>query len=244
MARGSVSGDVVELHLNSIDEALDAIADGECIVVMDDRNRENEGDLIMAAEHATAEALAFIVRHSTGIVCVAIEGRQADALDLPPMVPVNSDSMGTAFTVTVDCRHGVSTGVSAADRARTIRTLGNPDATPDSLTRPGHVFPLRARPGGVLERPGHTEAAVDLMRLAGCFPAGVLCEVTNDDGTMSRLPDLLDFAQRHKLKIITIADLIRYRLERESAGRRWFAADDAHDRVIPIDAVKASAGAR
>ncbi len=210
--------DLVELHLDSITDALSAIARGECVVVMDDRNRENEGDLVMAAEFATPEALAFIVRHTTGIVCVGLEGARVDALDLPPMVASNSDRHQTAFTVSVDYRHGTTTGVSAADRTKTIRALVDADVAPDDFMRPGHVFPLRARPAGVLERAGHTEAAVDLARLAGCYPAGVICEVTNDDGTMARLPELLIFARKHGLKIITIADLIRFRRSHEQEG--------------------------
>jgi 3,4-dihydroxy 2-butanone 4-phosphate synthase/GTP cyclohydrolase II len=210
--------DLIELHLDSISDALAAIARGECVVVMDDRNRENEGDLVMAAEFATPEALAFIIRHSTGIVCVGLEGERVDALALPPMVASNSDRHQTAFTVSVDYRHGTTTGVSAADRTTTIRALVDAAATPDDFMRPGHVFPLRARPAGVLERAGHTEAAVDLARLAGCYPAGVICEIMNDDGTMARLPELLVFARKHGLKIITIADLIRYRLSHEQNG--------------------------
>lgn len=204
------------LRLDSIDDALAAIRRGEMVVVMDDAHRENEGDLIMAAEHATPERLAFIVRHTTGIVCVALEGERVDALELPPMCPENTDRHQTAFTVSVDARAGTSTGVSAADRAVTIRTLVDPAAAPSDLRRPGHIFPLRANPRGVLARPGHTEAAVDLTRLAGCRPGGVLCEIVNDDGTMARLPELTFFARRHGLRIITIADLIRYRLARET----------------------------
>jgi 3,4-dihydroxy-2-butanone 4-phosphate synthase len=209
--------DLVELHLDSISDALAAIARGECVVVMDDRNRENEGDLVMAAEFATPQALAFIVRHTTGIVCVGLEGERVDALDLPPMVASSSDRHQTAFTVSVDYRHGTTTGVSAADRTKTILALVDANAAPGDFMRPGHVFPLRARPAGVLERAGHTEAAVDLARLAGCTPAGVICEVTNDDGTMARLPELLVFARKHGLKIITIADLIRYRRSHEQS---------------------------
>ncbi|HEY0106205.1 MAG TPA: 3,4-dihydroxy-2-butanone-4-phosphate synthase [Rhizomicrobium sp.] len=204
--------ELVELHLDSIEEALAAVGRGECVVVMDDRNRENEGDLVMAAQFATPEKLAFIIRHTTGIVCVGLEAARVDALALPPMVPSNSDRHQTAFTVSVDLRDGTTTGVSAADRAKTILGLADERVGADAFMRPGHLFPLRARPAGVLERAGHTEAAVDMTRLAGCYPAGVICEITNDDGTMARLPDLLVFARRHGLKIVTIADLIRYRL--------------------------------
>lgn len=206
---------VIEYAHDSIEDALAAMAAGGLVVVMDDRRRENEGDLILAAEHATPAALAFIVRHTTGIVCVAMESDRADALDLPPMTTSNSERHQTAFTVSVDARAGTSTGVSAADRARTIQALADPDARPDDFARPGHMFPLRARAGGVLERPGHTEAAVDLARLAGCTPMGVLCEIVSEDGdgSMARLPELMRFARHHALPIITIADLIRYRAQ-------------------------------
>ncbi|MDF7774768.1 3,4-dihydroxy-2-butanone-4-phosphate synthase [Sphingomonas sp. AOB5] len=209
---------IADIAMDSIEDALHALARGEMVVVLDDKNRENEGDLIIAAEHATPEALAFIVRHTTGIVCVAIEGERADALQLDPMVRSNDDRHGTAFTVSVDARRGTSTGVSASDRAATIAALISPDTMPDDLMRPGHMFPLRARPGGVLERPGHTEAAVDLARLAGCAPAGVLCEIVRDDGAMARTPELIRFARQHGLCITTIADLIVYR--REGRDRR------------------------
>ena len=207
--------DLIELHLDSIDDALAAVARGECVVVMDDRNRENEGDLVVAAEFATPETLAFIIRHTTGIVCVGLEGDRVDALDLPPMVQSNTDRHQTAFTVSADYRHGTTTGVSAADRAKTILALADTSTMSGDFMRPGHIFPLRARPNGVLERAGHTEAAVDLARLAGCYPAGAICEIMNDDGTMARLPQLLVFARKHDLKIITIADLIRYRRAHE-----------------------------
>jgi 3,4-dihydroxy 2-butanone 4-phosphate synthase/GTP cyclohydrolase II len=213
---------IAEIALDRIEDALGAVARGEMVVVLDDKNRENEGDLIIAAEHATPEALAFIVRHTTGIVCVALEGDRADALGLDPMVASNdaknTDRHGTAFTVTVDARRGTSTGVSAADRSATIAALIDPETQPDDLMRPGHMFPLRARPGGVLERPGHTEAAIDLARLAGCAPAGVLCEIVRDDGAMARTPELIRFARAHGLCIVTIADLIVYR--REGRDRR------------------------
>jgi 3,4-dihydroxy 2-butanone 4-phosphate synthase/GTP cyclohydrolase II len=214
--------DLIGLHLDSIDDALAAMARGECVVVMDDHNRENEGDLIMAAQFATPEALAFIIRHTTGIVCVGLQPERVDELALPPMVARNSDRHETAFTVSVDLNKGTTTGVSAADRAKTILALADPQAVSDDFLRPGHIFPLRARPAGVLERAGHTEAAVDLARLAGCYPAGLICEVMNDDGTMARLPELLVFAREHGLKIITIADLIRYRLRNEAANAEPF----------------------
>ncbi|MBJ7438868.1 MAG: 3,4-dihydroxy-2-butanone-4-phosphate synthase [Sphingopyxis sp.] len=205
--------DIIEIVMDSMEDGLAALARGEMVVVLDDKHRENEGDLIIAAEHATPEALAFIVRHTTGIVCVALEGERADALALDPMVHTNDDRHGTAFTISVDARRGTSTGVSAADRAATIAALIDPETRPEDLMRPGHMFPLRARPGGVLERPGHTEAAVDMARLAGCGPAGVLCEIVSDDGSMARTPELLRFARQHGLCIVTIADLIVYRSE-------------------------------
>ena len=210
--------EIAEITIDSIEDALAAMARGEMVVVLDDKNRENEGDLIIAAEHATPEALAFIVRHTTGIVCVALESGRADTLALDPMVPRNDDRYGTAFTVSVDARYGTTTGVSAADRATTIAALIDPATRPDALMRPGHIFPLRARPGGVLERPGHTEAAVDLTRLAGCAPAGALCEIVRDDGAMARTPELIRFARAHGLCIVTIADLVVYR--REGRDRR------------------------
>lgn len=207
---------VIEYAHDTIEIALEALAAGRMVVVMDDKRRENEGDLILAAEHATPASLAFMVRHTTGIVCVAMESDRADALDLPPMVHSNTDRHQTAFTVSVDARTGTTTGVSAADRARTIQALASLSTKPDDLMRPGHLFPLRARAGGVLTRNGHTEAAVDLTRLAGCAPIGVLCEIVSDDGSMARLPELMRFARQHGLPIITIADLIRYR---EQGGR-------------------------
>jgi 3,4-dihydroxy 2-butanone 4-phosphate synthase/GTP cyclohydrolase II len=197
--------------LDTIETALLELAAGRPVLVVDDEDRENEGDIIFAAEHATRELLAFTIRYSSGVVCVSMDDERADALELPPMTAVNEDRKGTAFTVSVDAREGVSTGISAADRAHTIRMLSGADTRAADLSRPGHVFPLRARPGGVLERPGHTEAAVDLARLAGLTPVGVLVEVVNDDGTMARLPQLREFAAEHRLALVSIADLIAYR---------------------------------
>jgi 3,4-dihydroxy 2-butanone 4-phosphate synthase/GTP cyclohydrolase II len=199
----------------TIEEALADIAAGRAVIVADDVDRENEGDLIFAAEKATPELLAFMVRYTSGYVCAPITEGDADRLDLPPMSAVNQDKRGTAYTVTVDAREGVSTGISAADRARTIRLLADPATGPADLTRPGHVVPLRARHGGVLRRPGHTEAAVDLAVLAGLRPAGVLCELVNDDGTMMRGTDLEKFAVEHQLTLITVADLVAYRRRTE-----------------------------
>jgi 3,4-dihydroxy 2-butanone 4-phosphate synthase / GTP cyclohydrolase II len=190
------------------------------VIVMDDEDRENEGDLIMAAERATAEAVAFMIRHTSGIICVPMEEAQLARLDLPQMVPVNNESQRTAFTVSVDLRAGTTTGVSSLDRAATIRALADPTSQAADFARPGHIFPLRSRRGGVLVRAGHTEAAVDLCRMAGLSPVGVLCEVMNDDGTMARRPQLQEFARRHGLKIGTIADLIRHRLRTERTVAR------------------------
>jgi len=203
-----------------VQRALDAIARGEFVVVADDEDRENEGDLIMAADAVDAAAIAFLVQHTSGLICVGITPERADELQLPPMVARNTESMGTAFTVSVDLREGTTTGISAADRAATIRALATPGVAPEDFARPGHVFPLRARPGGVLRRPGHTEAAVDLAALAGRFPAGVLCEIVNPDGTMCRGDDLVAFAQRHGLAYCTIADLIAWRRRREPLVER------------------------
>lgn len=194
----------------SIERAIKDIAAGKAVIVVDDEDRENEGDLIFAAEHATPELVAFMVRYTSGYICVAIPESEADRLDLPPMVKTNQDNLKTAYAVTVDARHGITTGISAADRSHTIRLLAAAESGPDSFNRPGHVVPLRAKPGGVLRRPGHTEAAVDLAALAGARPAGVLCEMVNDDGTMQRRPDLERFAAEHGLTLITIADLVEY----------------------------------
>jgi len=199
----------------SIPEAIEEIRQGRMVIVVDDADRENEGDLIMAAERVTPEAIAFIVRHTSGVICMPVIGERLDELEIPLMVAANTDNRRTAFTVSVDARAGVTTGISAADRARTIQAIIHPGTEPADLSRPGHIFPLRYREGGVLKRAGHTEAAVDLARLAGLYPAGVLCETVNEDGTMARLPDLTVFARAHGLKLISIADLIAYRREHE-----------------------------
>ena len=203
-----------------VKQALSAIAAGKFVVVADSADRENEGDLILAAEKATPAALAFLVRHTGGIVCVALPGQRLRDLGLPLMVTENTESQGTAFTVSVDLKLGTTTGISAADRATTIRGLADPSTLAVDFLRPGHVFPLRAREGGVLKRPGHTEAAVDLARLAGLQPAGVLCEIMNDDGTMARGAALKAFAERHGLPFLTVADLIAYRSSRERIVER------------------------
>ena len=204
-----------------IEEAVAAFAAGQIVVVVDDASRENEGDLVMAAEAATAENIAFFLSHTSGVICMPMLGERLDQLDLPPMVLDNTESNRTAFTVSVDGRHGVTTGISAADRAATIAALIDPATRPGDLARPGHVFPLRFREGGVLNRAGHTEATVDLARLAGMYPAGVLCEVVSEDKqSMARLPELERLAERHGLPLISIADLIRFRRQREKLVKR------------------------
>jgi len=205
---------------SSIEEILADMRAGRMVIILDDEDRENEGDFIMAAEHATPEAVAFMIRYSSGILCVPMEDARLSTLELPQMVQNNDDAYRTAFTVSVDYRHGTTTGVSASDRSATIKALADPDSTPGDFARPGHIFPLRARKGGVLIRAGHTEAAVDLCQLAGLKSAGVLCELTNDDGTMSRRAEIEVFARQHNLKIGTIADLIRYRLRNERSIER------------------------
>jgi len=204
----------------SIEEAVGDIRAGRIIVVVDDEDRENEGDFLMAADKATPEAVNFMIVHGRGLMCMPMLGERLEELQIPMMVNDNTAPLGTAFTVSVDARRGVTTGISAYDRAVTIRTLVNPLSRPDDLTRPGHIFPLRAMPGGVLRRAGHTEAAIDLARLAGCAPAGVICEVLNDEGGMARVQDLLSLAKRHGLKCITIKDLIEYRIQKEKLVRR------------------------
>jgi 3,4-dihydroxy 2-butanone 4-phosphate synthase/GTP cyclohydrolase II len=203
-----------------IENAIAAIQRGELVVVVDDADRENEGDLIMAAEKVTPEAMAFMIRHTSGVICMPMLGERLDDLRLPLMVAHNTEVQRTAFTISVDAVHDTTTGISAADRATTVRALIDPATRPEDLARPGHIFPLRYREGGVLKRAGHTEAAVDLARLAGLAPAGVLAEVVNDDGSMQRLPQLEKFAAEHSLQLISIADLIRYRRHREKLVRR------------------------
>lgn len=199
------------MTLSTIEEAIHALAGGGMIVVVDDEDRENEGDIIIASDAVTPESIAFMMKHARGLVCVAIEGERLDALDIPLMVPKNTEYLKTAFTVSIDYIQGTTTGISAADRAATVRALMDETAGSEDFARPGHIFPLRAHPDGVLGRPGHTEAAVDLARLAGKRPSGVICEVANDDGTMARLPDLMTFCQLHGLPLISIKDLIAYR---------------------------------
>ncbi|MEM9026005.1 MAG: 3,4-dihydroxy-2-butanone-4-phosphate synthase [Verrucomicrobiota bacterium] len=200
---------------DSIESAIQDIADGRMVIVTDDENRENEGDLIMAASKATPEAISTMIRYCSGIICVPMLIPQLQALGIHAMVADNKDSYRTDFTVTVDAAEGITTGISAYDRALTINILGNPKSKPSSLVQPGHVFPLRAKSGGVLERAGHTEAAVDLATLAGLHPSGVLCELVNDDGTVARLPELIKYKEKFGIKLISIADLIEYRHKRE-----------------------------
>ncbi|MBI2979585.1 MAG: bifunctional 3,4-dihydroxy-2-butanone-4-phosphate synthase/GTP cyclohydrolase II [Chloroflexi bacterium] len=208
------------MSLASIEEAIKDIKSGKFVIVVDDEDRENEGDLIIAAEKVTAEAINFMATHGRGLICVPITGKRLDELHIPMMVNDNTSKFTTAFTVSVEARYGTSTGISAADRARTVQAILDPKTKPDDLLMPGHMFPLRARDGGVLVRAGQTEAAVDLARLAGLYPAGVLCEIMNDDGTMARMPQLEVIAERLGLKIISVSDLIAYRWRHDKLVQR------------------------
>lgn len=205
---------------NTIEEALEDIAKGKMVILVDDEDRENEGDLCMAAEKITPEAINFMAKYGRGLICLSLTPRRVEELKLPMMTDDNTSSFGTAFTVSIEAKKGVSTGISAHDRAVTILTAINPQTKPEDLARPGHVFPLRAKPGGVLQRAGQTEGSVDLARLAGLYPAGVICEIMNDDGTMARVPQLMEFAERHRMKIVTVKDLIQYRMRTERFVRR------------------------
>jgi len=207
-----------------VERAIEAVRQGGIVVLVDDEDRENEGDLVLAAERVTPEAINFMAVHGRGLICMSMVPAQIDRLGLPMMVRDNTSPYGTAFTVSIEARTGVTTGISAADRARTIQVAVDPATTASDLVSPGHVFPLRARAGGVLERAGQTEGSVDLARLAGCEPAGVLCEIMNEDGTMARLPQLLDFADQHELVVLTVADLIAYRLKSETLVHRVASA--------------------
>jgi 3,4-dihydroxy 2-butanone 4-phosphate synthase / GTP cyclohydrolase II len=198
-----------------VPEALEEIRAGRMLIVVDDEDRENEGDLTLASEFVTPEAINFMAKYGRGLICLTLTEERADHLNLPPMTQQNSSRFGTAFTETIEAREGVTTGISAADRSHTIRTAIAPASTASDLARPGHIFPLRARKGGVLVRAGQTEASVDLARLAGLTPSGVICEIMNDDGTMARVPDLVKFCAEHNLKMLTVAELIRYRLQHE-----------------------------
>jgi 3,4-dihydroxy 2-butanone 4-phosphate synthase/GTP cyclohydrolase II len=212
-------------QFNDIEEAVQEIRDGKMIVLVDDEDRENEGDLVMAAEKVTPEAINFMAKYGRGLICLTLTPERAEELQLTPMTPENTATFGTAFTVSIDARKGVTTGISAHDRAVTILTAVNPQTKPSDLARPGHIFPLRAQKGGVLKRAGQTEGSVDLATLAGLSSAGVLCEIMNDDGSMARVPQLMEFVKQHALKIVTIKDLIHYRMQRESFVRRVISAN-------------------
>src|SRR6266850_2454847 len=205
---------------NSIESVVSDLQRGKMVIVVDDADRENEGDLIMAAQFVTPEAINFMAKHGRGLICVPTISERLQQLGIERMVRQNREVFKTDFQVSVDAARSISTGISAADRAETIRIMAEPTAVPEDLVQPGHVFPLRARPGGVLQRAGHTEAAVDLIKLAGCRPIGVICEIMSDDGSMARLPELLRFAKKHRLKICTIADLIQFRRTREKLVER------------------------
>jgi 3,4-dihydroxy 2-butanone 4-phosphate synthase/GTP cyclohydrolase II len=200
---------------NTIDDAIEDIAKGKMVILVDDEDRENEGDLCLAAEKITPEAINFMAKYGRGLICLALKSERIEELKLPMMTDDNTSVYGTAFTVSIEAKRGVTTGISAADRATTILTAINPDTRPEDLAKPGHVFPLKAKPGGVLQRAGQTEGSVDLSRLAGLYPASVICEIMNDDGTMARMPELLVFSKKHNLKVITIKDLIKFRMRTE-----------------------------
>ncbi len=211
---------MAETRFDSIDAAIRDIRKGRFIILVDDEDRENEGDLVIAADQVTPEAVNFMAQHGRGLICLALTSLRVEELHLPQQAGENTATFGTAFTVSIDARHGITTGISAADRARTIQVAIDPRTKPADLARPGHIFPLKAQAGGVLKRAGQTEGSVDLARLAGMTPAGVICEIMNEDGTMARIPDLVRFARVHKLKMITIKSLIEYRMQREIFVRR------------------------
>ena len=212
----------MSFNFNTIPEAIKDIQEGKMVIVVDDPDRENEGDLVMAAEKVTPEAINFMAKEGRGLICLSLLPERCKELDIPLMTTNNTDPKGTAFCLSIDAhpKHGTTTGISAFDRAVTIKLAVSPEAKPSDFVRPGHVFPLMAKPGGVLERTGHTEASVDLAKLAGLYPAGVICEIMKEDGTMARLPDLIEFAKKHNLKIITIADLVQYRLRKDKFVKR------------------------
>jgi 3,4-dihydroxy 2-butanone 4-phosphate synthase/GTP cyclohydrolase II len=216
------SGEEIARATASVEAAVADIRDGKMVILVDDADRENEGDLCMAAERVTPEGINFMAKYGRGLICLSLVEEQLNRLHLSMMVPdyENNSGFGTAFTVSIEAREGVTTGISAADRAKTVLTAINPDAHPNDVVRPGHVFPLRARAGGVLRRAGQTEGSTDLARLAGLIPAGVICEIMNDDGSMARMPDLIEFGERHGIKILAIADLIQYRLRNEKLVQR------------------------
>ncbi len=213
------------MSLNTIEESIEEIRQGRMVILVDDEDRENEGDLVMAAEKATPEAINFMARYGRGLICLTLTPERVEELSLQPMTSENTAPFATAFTVSIDALHGTTTGISASDRATTILAALNPDTKPDDLGRPGHIFPIKAQKGGVLKRAGQTEGSVDLAKLAGLYPSGVICEIMNEDGTMARLPELIKFAGGHHLKIITVKDLIEYRLKRESFVREVVASN-------------------
>ena len=213
------------MALATIEEAVADIRDGRMIIIVDDEDRENEGDLVCAAEKVTPEIINFMARHARGLICLPLTEDRCDELHLTTQVADNTSYLGTAFTVSIDARRGITTGISAADRATTILVAVDPNSRPQDLARPGHIFPLRAKNGGVLVRPGQTEASVDIARIANLYPAGVICEIMNEDGTMSRLPELEMFAAQHQLKMISVAELVRYRIRKEMLVRRIVETD-------------------
>lgn len=208
------------MPLSTVDEAIDEIRAGKCVIVVDDEDRENEGDLIVAAEKVTPDIINFMATHGRGLICMPLEGKRLDELQVPMMVQRNSAPQGTAFAVSIEAKNGTTTGISASDRSATVLAMLDPNTRPDDISMPGHMFPLRARPGGVLERSGHTEAAVDLARLAGLYPAGVICEIMNEDGTMARFPELQVFGKKHDIRLLSIAQLIAYRRRSEKLVQR------------------------
>ncbi len=216
----SVESAMEKYKINTVDEVLDDIAEGKMVILVDDEDRENEGDLCMAAEKVTPEAINFMSKYGRGLICLSLTPQRVEELHLPMMTDENTSPFGTAFTVSIEAKRGVTTGISAADRARTILTAIDPKSMPEDLTRPGHVFPLKSKPGGVLQRAGQTEGSVDLARLARLSPAGVICEIMSDDGTMARVPELMEFAKKHNLKIVAIKDLIKYRMRIELFVKR------------------------
>lgn len=213
------------MPLSPIEEAAADILDGKLIIIVDDEDRENEGDLVCAAEKVTPEIINFMAKHGRGLICLPLTEERCDFLQLPPQSQENTSKMGTAFTISIEAKEGVTTGISAADRATTVLTAVDPDSGPADLARPGHIFPLRAKNGGVLVRVGQTEASVDIARIAGLSPAAVICEIMNDDGTMARMPELEEFSAEHDIKIISVADLVRYRIEKELLVRRVIETD-------------------
>lgn len=213
------------MSLASIEDAARDIRDGKMIIIVDDEDRENEGDLVCAAEKVTPEVISFMAIHGRGLICMPLTEERCDELQLPPQTADNTSSMGTAFTISIEAREGVTTGISAADRAKTILTAVDPSSRASDLARPGHIFPLRAKRGGVLVRVGQTEASIDIARIAGLAPAAVICEIMNDDGTMARMPELRVFAEKHGLKIISVADLVRYRIQKEMLVKRVVETD-------------------